>query len=491
MLLHLLLLFLSTPQELARVDRAAPLTVEGALKRAMAQNRTLKEVGYRIKGAKLGKSAAKGKFKPTIVSSVTGMSAKSDPVPGSFFSVTKLSKYRFEAGVQRLLETGGAISLTFNGERNEQTMEIQGMGVIDTTSYNSGLTLALSHPLLAGFGIAVTRVEIDKASLNVELEELNLKAKAEGVVRDLVTAYWDLQLAWNNYRMLQMGLKVSQSQLQLTKALLEGDRATESDLLAVKTAVAQRKGELLQSASGILAATTALKRLMGEPLNKPPYLYRPTSQVAPYLRRGLPKALFKLAVARSKDLAVLEKRIQVLHKDLMVAEEKQKPQLDLTLGVGPTSASKSLSDTLSRLVQFKAFTLSAGLSFQYSLGAIHAQKVSAALIKNTVASLGLAKANLRAALNQGALLALNAYQVAKKRIAIAELTIQSAQLHLEKEKTLFRAGRGTNHSVLLRLETLERARLSRLLAQRDLIVAQTQILALSGGILSAYGLNLP
>ncbi len=484
--LTLFIILFANPHNLTDVTAARKIGIDEVLSVAMKGNRTLREVGYSITQARMTRRAAQGIFKPTVTASVAAVSSKSDPVPGSFFSVTDVKQYKFETGVNKLLSTGGVVSLSFSGERNEQTMLIQSMGEIDTKSYSTGLTLAISHPLLAGFGVAVTRAEIDKARLTLDAEKINLQAKAEGVVRDLVIAYWDLDMAWANYNMLLTGLKVSESQLTLTKALLEGDRATQSDLLAVKTAVAQRQGEILQARSAILAATVKLKILMGMKLTTPPWLFTPSTPMEQYSKVAVPTDLFKVVVKRSKDLAVIDKKMEALHKDLFVAENKTKPKLDLTLAAGPTAATQSFSENFKRLVQFNSFTVSAGLSFSYSMGSIHVQEATAAILRNSLDVMRLAKVNLKAALRQAALLALNSWQVARQRIAIAELTIRNAEEHLDKEKTLFAAGRGTNHSVLLRLETLEKARLTLLLARRDLVVAQTQILALAGKILPTF-----
>ncbi|MBU1240536.1 TolC family protein, partial [Myxococcota bacterium] len=429
MTLIFMLMLLANPQDLIDVSKARKISVHEVLDQAMKGNRTLREVGYSIVQARLSRTAALGIFKPTITSKVTAVSSKSDPVPGSFFSVTDVKQYQFEAGINKLLSTGGVVSLSYSGARNEQTMIIQSMGNIDTKSYSSSLTLAISHPLLAGFGVAVTRVEIDKAKLTLDAERINLKAKAEGVVRDIVTAYWDLVMTWNNYHMLLTGLKVSESQLKLTEALIEGDRATQSDLLAVKTAVAQRQGDILQAKSAILAATSKLKILMGMDLAKAPWLFLPTTPMEQFAKVAVPSDLFAVVVKRSKDLAVIDKKMDIIDADLAAAENKTKPKLDLTLSAGPTSATQSFSESFTRLVKFNSFSISAGLNFTYSMGAIHIQETTKAILRNSLNMMRLAKGNLKAALRQGALLALNSWQVAKKRVSIATLTIQNAELH--------------------------------------------------------------
>jgi outer membrane protein TolC len=484
---------LSNPTDISDPSRAKKVSLHEILTVSVKNNRVLKGIKLTIKQIATGTRAASAKFGLNYNSKFNFVNSKADAVPGSFFSLTDLKKFEFEAGIQKLLETGGVVSVGFSGDKTDQTMLLS-MGTepqnIETESYSASLTVMISHPILAGFGLAITKAEIEKSKINLQAEELNLQAKAEGVVRDIVTNYWDLTMAWNQYGLLLTGLKVAESQLKLTKALMEGDRATLSDLLAVKTAVAQRKGELLIARRSLLGLTGAIKSFMGADLSKPPYLYKPTTSMDSYLKGGAPENLFKMAIKRSKELAILDKKIEILRHDQLVAENSLLPQLDATMAFGPTTADRTFSNAIKRLVKFEAFTVSAGLSFNYSIAKRDATRASLSGINIARNIIRLQKNSIKAALTQAALFALDGFQSSKRRIKISKMAVSTAKAHLEKEKTLFEAGRGTNHSVLLRLQTLEQAKISLVLARRDLIVSQVQMEALAGKILKIYGLAI-
>ena len=276
-------------------------------------------------------------------------------------------KYEFEAGFSKLLKTGGTVSLSLKGYKQEQTMFISSMGDVNSKSFGSEIMLTISHPLLAGFGVKITKSEIEKSGINIEVEKLKLKVESESLIRDLIISYISLQSLWNRYEILLKGLEVSQSQLKLTKAMLEGDRATQSDLLAVKTAVAQREGELIKIKSAILSSSLKLKLLMGIPMVKKPWIYKPQMDENAILKSRVPDNFLKVVIKRSKDLLILDKKIQLLNEDLIVARNSLLPRLDAVLSAGPTSSSSTFSDAMKRLVKFQAFIISAGLSFSYSM----------------------------------------------------------------------------------------------------------------------------
>lgn len=491
-MLFLLILFNIYPSQVISSGEAKPVKLSVILDHAVKNNRTLKEVKLTIKQLDSARDAASAVFDTRLSAKTNFVETHAKAVPGQFMNTTMLRKLDYELGISRVLPTGGIIGVTFSGYRQDQDMEVAFGGppqVINSKVFSNNLTFMVSHPLLRGFGTEITKLNIEKATVNIEAEKISGQVKAEAMVRDIINAYWELRYAWKQWETLQGGIEVLKSQLKLTQALLTTGRAKTSDLLAVKAALAQRESDILSFRTSIVAASIKLKTLIGMDTGKPPWILKPGEELElPDFK--VPENLITLAIKRSKDLAYLKKKIESLNFDMKAAENSMKPQLDLTVTAGPKGDNSEFSSSLSRLIKFEAFQVTAGLTFSMSVEN-SAAKATMAQVKVTKALMDLQATNLSQALAGSAVLAVETIRTALRKIKAGELSVKNAQIHLDNEKSLFEMGRGTNHSILLRLTELDQAKLTLLAAKKELIIAWTQIQALSGDLLRNNKISIP
>lgn len=470
------------------------LALTDAVNRAVRNNRDLKESGARIAISKGAEQASKGRFDINVNAKLQGSYLEAQPVEGSFMSVTSSKSINFEAGVSKMLKTGGIVALTMKTSRTqtEQALDLSSMGNpvpmnLETKSMNTSLSLTVSHPLLAGMGVEINTADIKKAALNREVEEINQTAKAETVVRDVINAWLNLDLAWKQYDVLMGSLKVAKNQLHDTEALLKAGMGKESDLLAVKAAVAQREVEIENMRSMILKASLNLADLMGVKLTASSPIFRPSGLKK--LDTGSLDNIVKTAIDRSKTLAALARQLESNAVDKKVADNMLLPRLDVSITAGPTMDSTKYTETLKNLYRFDAFMVGGGLSFSTSIEKNQA-KGYIETVRQTRRILDLQKERLMNLIAMSAVIARNDYESAQKRIVAARISVKASELHLENENKLFKLGRGTNHSVLLRLTELDSAKLGLEKALYDLEVAKNQIFTLSGTILARYGISV-
>ncbi len=472
-------------------NEARGISLSDALHIAVARNRGLREAGLRIRSAAATARAASAVFDTNLSANLNVVNQQAEFLPDQFFAITSLKKYSMDMQISRVLPTGGMVGVQFSTSRTDQTMTIAMGGAPterESKTFANSFTFVFSHPLLAGFGKDVTTAQIRKARIQVDAERLAREAKALALVRDVVTAYWNLWMAWQERSVVETGLKVAQSQLELTKSLLAVGNAKPSDLLAVENALAQRKGDLLLSRVRILQAALQLKNLLGMDLDDT--LLRPAEAELPYVPRSLPPALVEITLERSRELAQLQKQLESLRQDELLARQGLLPKLNLTLSAGPTSSANEFSASWENLVKFSAYTIAGGLSFSWSVERTQAQ-AQLELLESTRENLQVQRENIAQSLTMAVLLARESMRTAERRIELARVAVESAQAHLKLENDLFQLGRGTNHSVLLRMAELDAARLSQIKAIYDYQTAWVQIQALSGDILQEYGLQLP
>ena len=468
------------------------MALSNILSRAIGHNRGMREAGIKVKISRAQADMANAMFDTQVTSNLNFVSQTSEFLPGQFFAVTALTQYSFDAQVSRLLPTGGVLGLKLTSKRTDQTMTVAMSGTpqeLETQTFENSFSFVFMHPLLAGFGSDVTTAALKKARIQADADRLSREAKAQTLVRDLVITYWNLWLLWQEKDLLETSLKIARSQLDLTKSLLTVGHAKASDLKAVENAVAQREGDLLLSRNRILQLSMSLLTQLDLPLTEGPVLVRPADRDLAFVPRNLPTDILEVTIKRSKDLAVLEKQLQILRQEEKVARQGLLPKLNLTLTAGPTSSSNEFSQSLENLFKFNSFMVAGGLSFSWSAERSQA-KAQLELLNLSEHNLKLMKENISQGLIMGAMIARDTVKTAQKRIELAKVAVESAEAHLKLENDLFALGRGTNHSVLLRMAELDVARMSLLKAIYDYHTSWVQLIALSGGILEEYQLQL-
>ncbi len=469
------------------------MNVQSILQQAIKGNRELKTAQLTIKQKLEAQKMAEAKYDFQLSSDLNAVEMTATPVEGSFMTVTEQQELGLEAGISKLIKTGGIVSLQLSSKKIDQTMEINtgqtGPMNISTTTFQNKLNLVISHPLLKGFGVDVNQAEIKKARLSKEVEVINRRVKAQGIIRDVLISAIDLDFAYHQYKLLQGSLKIAEDQLKDTKLLLENGMAKQSDYLAVKANVAQRKVDLIKIQSGLLASSLKLKISLGMDLKEKPYLVKPVIDLD-LDRYKKPDNFLQKAVARSLQLKIMSKEIKKINQDLKVANNQLLPSLDLSLTAGPSGNSTEFGDSLKRMVSFDAFTITGNISFKYSIGQTGANAALQTL-EYARDSLEITKDDLAQAIVMSAILAKDSWQSARRRYEAAKISVLSSEEHLKNEEFLYKNGKGTYHSVMLRMQELDVAKLSMMEAKRDLTAAKIQILTLANKLLETFNLQLP
>ncbi|MBN2723237.1 MAG: TolC family protein [Deltaproteobacteria bacterium] len=469
------------------------LTLKSALGKAISNSSTLREKYHMIEIQKGLKKVEKGQFDVMYQATLNTSYMNSEPVGGSFMSVTGQKSISLDFGISKRLSSGGVISLKSSNSWNstEQIIDMSSMtgntalSEIDTTTKKGSLLFSISHPLLAGMGTEINQAQIKKVEKNVEIEELNFQIAAENLVRDVAVAWMDLDLAWKQLRVHQSSLKSMKVQLENTKILIEAGMGKKSDLLAVQSALAQKKLDYTMAENVIVKASLKLADLMGVKIAGGFKPYKPVSVFALEVNVS---NLVKKSIKRSKGLLVLKKQLENNNLDMKVARNSLLPRVDFNITAGPSIESERFVDTVKNLYKFNGYMVGAGISVsgvferRSAKGNVDRVRASSELIK-------IKKDKVENQLAMSAVLSETDYKSAGKMILAAELAVKAAAIHLENEILLFKSGKSTNHSILLRMTELDVAKLSLERARHDQNVAMQQIMALSGEILPKYGIK--
>ncbi len=462
--------------------------------------------------------ASLGAFDLVITSGVSA-SLSETPQRGSAFTFQTGSRSASGYfGVGRALETGGRIDLRVNATR---TLTDQPRSFFDATAgsdrlatYSIQPTLTISHPLLRGLGIKVNRANIDRARLATSQSEALELGAAQDMVRDLVSAYWDVLFAKRDLQNKKRAVELQQQQLDRTRAQVAAGRLSPVDAKAVEQALAMRESEVLLTENTLLDASLTLRTLMGQSFDDRQVL-GVMPETDPTLLRPEPvdfqteidKAFASNPQIRQLELAMASKRI-----DELEAANQRLPQLDFTGNFAPTGRSVDRSpdantgaagekgswgqafrnffnDDVTRDGIFAEYTVTGALDLTWSV-----QNRSAKGNHTRVqAELRRAQLNLeqiRQTVATSVIRSANGLRTAGKRMEVADISMELAEQNLDAEQARFSVGRSTSYDVNFRIDELSRAQAEALSAQIDYLKALVQLQSLTGEILPAYGLDL-
>ncbi|MBI5481098.1 MAG: TolC family protein [Deltaproteobacteria bacterium] len=506
--LTLLLALSVVPLLAARPARADEvLDLRDALRRALAGNHELQRTALDLDaaGARLG--GARGQFDFVLGAD---FQAKQTRTPERFPSEINLtdpmsSRIDFMAGTQtdltgslrlmRALESGGQVALALSATRTDSTSALTsgalfgstGGSTAPTSFWQVPITLTVSHPLWKNLGPALATIQVRRAALLRDLEALRRARTATDLVRDVVTAYWDLAYQSRDLDIRRGALRLAEDQLQQTRELIAVGRAAPLDLHAVQAAIADRDEQVLLGETLLLEASLRLRRLCGEPPSSGLLRAAPPPPLTE--RVVVVDSLLQRALQQNPSLLVLRHGTRLQELDVQAAENSLRPQLDFTGSFGALGRKTEFVDSLREAFKFSSLSFSAGLSFTLPLQN-RAARGNAAAARLQLKRGRVEIAELEAVTAEAVIRLAAALRVAARRVEVTRGGARAATGSLQAERARFDAGRATNHDLLRRQEELSVAQLREARAVIDYLRAEAALDAVTGENLDRHGLAL-
>jgi len=171
----------------------------------------------------------------------------------------------YNADLSQRLPTGGTVTLAFT---HSMTNTERAYTVINP-SYYSELELAISQPLLKGFGPKVERAETRRARSQADISRQTLKATLLQTVCDVEIAYWNLVYSLESLRVAELSLEQSR---EILKRSQEGARVgTKSavEVLSAETEVAGWENSVFSARLLVDERQDSLRKLLNMPAGDP------------------------------------------------------------------------------------------------------------------------------------------------------------------------------------------------------------------------------
>jgi len=476
----------------AEARPARRLGLRETLALAVQQNPTLAAttVDVAIADAQIYQSLGLDDF--VVDGGVSYFSQRKDAVAGQPFQQTALDQVSLSAGVGRGLSNGGRLGLAFDGGYTRSVNHVDfGMGAIDSVSevYAPGIKLSYAQPFLRGFGYDVARAPRRRARAARDVATLQREGAAAALVRDVISAYWELSYAVEDLEIRRASLALAREQLRIVQAGIDAGRLARTASAEVEVAIAAREEEVLFAEQTLAERALDVRRLAGLEIGPGEIELVATDKPAPVPAAVDLDAELARALEQNPQLKVIRAQGKQVTIEIEVAENGLLPQLDFQAAGGPAGNADNPGDALEQMARFDSYNVQAGLVFQTPLGR-RAARGGLQVAEQQLRKVKLGEADVRAQISVAVARGANAVRSAGKRIEVLAKSRDLALVNLDMEKARYEVGRTTNFEVLKRQDELAQAQLRQARARADYLKAVAVLEAITGAILERYGIEL-
>lgn len=469
------------------------LTPQAAIERAFAQNPDARVARLRVDQARTQLQAAQGARVPTFVAGTSAsynerLSGTRNPVDNSSGIARNNSRtIAGSAGLRYTSDWGTALSLDV--ATNTQWQQLNPTPATNNTinigpNYSASTTLTVRQPLLRGAGSEGQLGAITAASASLNQAERTREATASQLMRDVLSAYWELWYAERALILQRESLAVAEQQLQETRVRVETlGTAARTDLHRFAT---ERSSMLEAVASAEATRRTRayeLGRLLG--LAPPEAASLRLVDDAPAIAAPVPAELaIEAALTQAPELHALEQQIEAERARAATARNAAKTRLDVvsTLGASGLWADDSLRG-LELPGSRPALVGTIGLELELPVGGsqLDANLASALATKSQAeAQLEARQAQLRADVASSH----ETLSSAMQRVALSQDSVDNARAVVEGEQQRLSLGTATSSDVILAQQTFRETELRRLRTVVDAAVASARLRQATGQLLS-------
>ena len=246
----------------ARPD-AVPLTLDGAVQRAIEHNPDLAIVRLdtEVEAARVAQSRAA--YTPTL-STTAGRFRNVTPPADALSATTGLEvqdAFSSTGVTQRVPWGGGTWNVSWEATRTTTNSPISSFD----PSLQSGIQVALSQPLLRDRAIDVSRRQYVVARRDRDSSELRFHESLVQTIAGVKQAYWTLKAAIANVGVQQRSLELAQELARQSRIRVDAGQIPPVDLVQADAEVAQRRENVIQANATAGDAEDRLRRLIIDP----------------------------------------------------------------------------------------------------------------------------------------------------------------------------------------------------------------------------------
>lgn len=270
------------------------------------------------------------------------------------------------AGVRKAFATGGIASVFIEADHLDSNSEL----VLPNPQYTSRLTVQFRQALLKEFGDTSNQSNIEKAGINIRIAEAQYRKTLEGVLRDVVVAYWRFTYY---YQQLEINRNAVAAAEKIWERLLrrrERGLVSMLDMDRAEAVLADRRRQLLTDTRNYKTAMNQLKLLMGIPHTSAVYTtdLEPSEEIVFPVGDVNEEQVLTRALEARAEVVIAKLRLESITIDKEVANHKKLPTLDATASYSHNALGENVSTTMEETIGDVQASWTVGLEFEWPMG---------------------------------------------------------------------------------------------------------------------------
>ena len=235
----------SPPVPVVTETDGVELTLNDVIILGLENNRTIKNQYLDRIVQRQDLIVAEDKFNPNFTPNLS--INWSDITQGN--STVMTNGLRLSAGLVIKIPTGGELSMSWVGQRQQQNY--QGSGGSDRDVLRQNLELTFKQPLLRGAGQRVNRADIEIARITETINLLDLKSTLIDKTTEIIISYRRVLQAQEEVKIDLQALENAKKTVENTQFLIDAGRIAKAELITVQSQVADQEIALLSSRNNL------------------------------------------------------------------------------------------------------------------------------------------------------------------------------------------------------------------------------------------------
>ena len=489
--------------ELRIEDGKLRLSLEDAIAIALERNLSLHVERYMLETSRFGIMQSLGIYDFNSRVDLSSFDETSPAVSALGGADLQLNEGQsWDLGVDRLMPTGGTVSVDWNNQRNETNSRFATVN----PSYRVDFDVSFLQPLLRNFGRQTTERGIKIARTNLDISRENFEAQVIAILQLVQDSYWNLVEALQQLVVAEESLELARQLHEQNRIRVEVGTMAPLELVQSEAGVATREEQIIRAQALVGDSEDVLRQLLDLQGMWETTIVPVTDPEMPRLTIDLDESI-QTALRERPEIVGKKLSIGNQEIDAQYFGNQKRPRLDLALRYGLNglggdvletdfltgevlfAASGDYSDAIDQITSGDFDGWSVALNFAYPVQNRFARAQSA------IADVALEQS--QAELEELELQVITGVRRLSRLVETAAKVIDSARAsrileerNLDAEQKRYQNGMSTNFLVLEIQEDLTAARSREVSAVTGYRRALTQFYRATGRLIEESGVEL-
>lgn len=473
----------------AAADAHAQLTEAEVVQRAVASNPSLRAALLELERARLSVDSEDARYDPTLIIDAGLTRGETPSLTTTDTRITGSTTAEAGVAARKTFSFGTDLTLRLGStfQRRDAAVVLEGFPAQPALGPGYGLNarLTLAQPLLRGAGRDVGEAALRAARVQRTAAELSRDRVASELLRDVLSAYWELWYSSASLAIEQRSRALAEQQRDEARARAATGSLAPASVLTFETALATRQESVLAARIDVERKRATLRQRIGDRAGA---LADPSAELLP--EPPAPRADAR-AAALDRSALVRERAAAVMLADTQAqtADDPLRPRLDLEAYVQAEGlGNDDVGAAAEGAVTGQAISAHVGLVYEtpFSSTRRNAEAARARIAVETArAQLEEAKLAVQSEVD----IALAEHEAGGERLALAQHTVEIAREQLKAEQARLSTGATTPLTVVEAEDNLRSAELRVARARADLMQTSLTIQHLTGALLARHPLR--